>query len=81
MPRKFFKTVIQVTILSEDVPVGRDMRLHMIEHEITEGNCSGVKQVIEEKELTPREVTLALIEQDSDPEFFGLDEQGNEVEQ
>lgn len=72
--KKFFKTTITIEILSEKKYNSTD--LEKIAYDITDGDCSGVVNVTEYKELTPVEAAKALLAQGSDPEFFGLDEEG-----
>lgn len=77
--KKFFKTVVQVTILSEDEPcVTTD--LTAIECGITSDGWSGQVEIVKTTELTAPEVAKALMEQGSDPEFFGVDENGKAIE-
>jgi hypothetical protein len=78
--KTYWKTVIQVEILSENGPVPDGMDLDDIAYEIIDGDWSGQTKVVETKQLSAKEAADALIEQDSDPEFFGLDEAGKEVE-
>jgi len=73
--RKFFRTRIEVEILSEEEPV-KDASLSEIAHEIIYGSWSGRHRTIEEKSLSPKECAKALIEHGSDPSFFGLSESG-----
>lgn len=72
MDRKFFKTTITITVLSEDEPISPDSSLDDVIYEITEGNCSGDYEVSDVQELSPEETAKALIEQGSDPSFFEL---------
>ncbi len=76
--RKFFKSIVQIEIISDE-PIGSPS-LDIIHYEIMEGDWSGQYHVISETELTPSEAANELIEQGSDPGFFGLDDLGNEVE-
>ena len=79
MSRKFHKTVFQIEVLSEDpYPEGRS--LVDIAYDITEGECSGRVHRVSSEELDGRAMANALIEQDSDPEFFGLDQDGNKID-
>ena len=78
--RKFWKTVITLEVLSEDEPIDDSEGLLEIYDEITYGACSGISNVVKQQQLTPKEAAEALIKQGSDPEFFGIDEDGNEVE-
>jgi len=74
--RKFFKTIIQVEVLSEDEPYKFNY-LNELYYDITDGHCSGDIEVISQEQLTPEEAAKALIAQRSDPDFFGLDKDGN----
>ncbi len=81
MARKFFRTVIKVTVLSEGVPTATGLDLGAISYAITDGDCSGDIEQVEVVELTPKEAAEALIAQHSDPSFFGLDDDGNSEEE
>jgi hypothetical protein len=76
--RKFYRTTYKVVILSEG-EYGK-ASLYRIHYDITEGSCSGEVKRVSSKALTPRKMAKALMEQGSDPEFFMLDENGNEIE-
>lgn len=77
--RKFFKTVFQIEVLSEDKPLNDVGSLHDIAYQIDEGDCSGVVKHIKSIRLTAEKAAKALIEQGSDPEFFQLDATGNDL--
>lgn len=77
--RKFYKTVVTVTILSED-PVNQNIDLGGINHQITDGDWSGEVAMGESQKVTASEVAKLLEEQGSDPSFFGLDSEGNDVD-
>jgi hypothetical protein len=77
--KKFYRTEFKLVVLSEEKPAN-DMSLRQIAHEITDGDCSGDLEEVEVRELTPKEAADALIEQGSDPDFFGLDEDGNAID-
>lgn len=77
--RKFYKTVYKIEVLSEE-PMGYCESLSNIEYEITEGQCSGIFTEEEIIELTPQEMVVELESQGSDPEFFRLDKEGNDLE-
>jgi len=80
MARKFYKTIIQVEVLSEDNPIGDYVDLADLAYEITDGECSGNVEVKEKIELTGKQAADALENQGSDPSFFRLDDDGNDVE-
>ena len=60
-----------VEILSED-PIGSPS-LEEVAYEITHGSWSGTYEVSSSSEISDEEMRNALIEQGSDPTFFGLD--------
>ncbi len=78
--RKFYRTIIEVEVLSEE-PIG-DMDMDMIKyHTDTTGDFSGKYTTkSQDEEMDGVETARALMEQGSDPEFFGLDENGNDLE-
>lgn len=74
----FTRQVFEIEVLSDDGPISGS--LDNINYEITEGHCSGViKEIIREEQIPGEKMAKLLINQDSDPEFFGLDENGNTV--
>ena len=77
--RKFFKSVITVTVLSEDSPVGMSMELKDIDHAITEGDLVGVVELTSAYRITRKEVVDELTEMNSCTEFFGLDKNGRDA--
>ena len=80
MPKKktIHKTVVTVTVLSED-PYEFDSFEQLI-YDIVEGDCSGEAEVTSTTVLTGKEAADAVMEQASDPDFFQMDENGNELE-
>jgi len=78
MSRKFYKTTFQIEILSED-KIPEWMNLEKIAYEITTGEWSGTCERTKTKELSSKECAEELMNQGSDPEFFGIDENGNEL--
>jgi hypothetical protein len=80
MARKFYKTIIQVEVLSEDEPISGDTSLTALDEAITDGPCSGVTKTIRTQELNGQQAAKALIEHGSDPMFFGLNPDGSETE-
>ena len=78
--KKYWKTVIEVTVLSEDKPVGEGLELDDIHYEITEGHCSGDIVIKSQKQVCAKTMAKLLESQGSDPGFFQLDEDGKELE-
>lgn len=78
---KLYRTVITAIILSEDAPVPHGTSLLDISNMIVEGDWSGKITSDGGTEMSPKEAVVALLEQGSDPAFFGLDEQGNSIEE
>ena len=77
---KYFKTKVTIEILSEENAVGDGLTLDEINYEITQGHCSGKITTEEQTEVTSKEMAKLLQGQGSDPEFFQLDADGNELE-
>ncbi len=78
--RAFYKTVVQVTVLSEDKPVKFDS-LQELDFIITEGDCSGAYEVTSVERLTGSQMAKALEAQASAPSFFQLTpEEGEDTE-
>ena len=79
MKRKFYKTVLQVEILSE-TPVNFD-NLADVAYAITEGDCCGtVKDILNNKEISAKKCAEQLFAFGSEPGFFQLDEDGNDLD-
>jgi len=78
--RKYYKTVLRVVILSETKNITDNMDLYEIANEIDTGDCSGEVKTIEQSEVTPQVMAGLLEDQGSDPEFFRLDSDGNELD-
>ena len=67
----FYKTVVTVEILSErEISVNS---LHDIADQIETGDWSGAWDISSVEILSPKQMAKALIDQGSDPYFFGLD--------
>jgi hypothetical protein len=73
MSKKFYKSTITVTVLSEE-PIPPDASLADIAYNFTEGGDSGDWELTKVEELDGKQAAAALIAQGSDPEFFGLTE-------
>lgn len=74
----FYKTIIQIEVLSEDKPVD-DLDLRQISYEIYDGDCVGASSLISKQELTGKECANELYDLGSEPEFFNLDDDGNSL--
>jgi len=77
--RKFFKTVVIVEVISADYPPEFE-NLSQLQELITEGEHSGEYWTKMAKKITAKQAVKALIKQSSDPEFLGLDKNGNDLE-
>jgi hypothetical protein len=77
--RKFYRTVIEVEVLSN-----QEFEFDSLEsvHEaITTGDCSGDwRTTLSNSQTDGPTMAKLLIGQASDPSFFGLDEEGNDLE-
>jgi hypothetical protein len=77
--RKFYRTVFTFEILSED-PITQGLDLKEIAQETDEGSWSGRFLDSNQEEVDGRRMAELLTEQDSDPMFFMLDNEGNDVD-
>lgn len=78
--RKFYKTKVTVTVLSEyPLDVGH-LSLEKLSYLVDTGDCSGEVSVGESKVMGGKAAAKALVKQGSDPSFFMLDENGNDTE-
>lgn len=78
--KKIYRKVFRFEVLSEE-PIG-DMNLEEIAEETTTGHMSGqfLSTEIDNEVLTGKKAVMAIKNQGSDPEFFMLDENGNEID-
>jgi hypothetical protein len=75
--RKFHKTVLRVTVLSEE-PY-EFTSLSQTASDIDDGPCSGEVEVVSTKILSALQAAHALEKQASDPGFFNLTEKGEDA--
>lgn len=78
-PRKFYRTVIEIEVLSE-APYDAPFSLKIIEYDITFGECSGRWYTTKVEEIDGPTMAQLLLEQASDPAFFGLSPEGRDLE-
>jgi hypothetical protein len=78
--RKFYKQRISIVVLSED-PIDPEMSLSEIIRESDEGAFSRSEERGDCHEIGGKQAATALIAQGSDPEFFQIDRDGNDVEE
>lgn len=76
--RKFYKTIVQFEILSEE-PVG-SVDLETIAFMTNEGDWSGRFLETFEEEVDGPVMASLLLDQGSDSEFFGLTEDGEDLD-
>lgn len=76
---RFYRTTIEVEILSEGCPIISGLTLADIHEAITTGEWNGEWNAESRIEVTPRQMAKLLIKQGSDPQFFQLDEDGNDI--
>ena len=77
--RKFYRRVIQFEILSEE-PLDDSISLETIAYEVDQGSWSGqfLDDVINER-VAPATMADLLYSQGSEPGFFQLDDEGNDL--
>ena len=84
MARSFYKTVISVTLLTEHDLLDQQYfditDLDQIVQMIDGGDAVGVLEVCSTKELTGKEMADALVEAESEPGAFTLNEDGTDAE-
>jgi len=80
----FHKVVVQFEVLCPNDEARDSIHnasLADIHHMTMDGDCSGrFLEASADEKLSPEEAAKALIEQGSDPEFFGIDENGNQID-
>lgn len=79
--KKLYRNVFVVEVLSEE-PLPDGMSLQDIDYEITDGHCSGaITTKHYNQEVTGRKAAKMVMAQGTDPEFFQMNEFGNEVDE
>jgi hypothetical protein len=77
--RKFYRTIIQIEVLSEEPYSKTD--LETIAEDISIGHQSGIVTIpVDSEEMDGKTCAAKLKKQGSDTEFFSLDEHGNDTE-
>lgn len=77
--RTFYVTVVQVTILSEQ-PYDPHKDLDEIYQDITTGDANGdTTTILSNDQVNVPTAARMLTDSGSDPEFFGLDDAGNDI--
>jgi hypothetical protein len=78
--RKFFKTTFTVTVLHEESVYTPD-DLNVVHQDITDGDYCGTFEQHNTIEIDGKQAASELVRMASDPYWFNLDEDGNDVEQ
>lgn len=76
--RKFYRTKIVVEVLSEDPYY--ETNLSNVARDIYSGECVGSVDCEDSKVLSGQEAAAALSEFGSEPAFFNLDDDGNDLD-
>ena len=76
--RKFFKRVVTIEVLSES-PIPEGMSITNMIIEAMSGDYSMRAYNVNDKELNGKQAAKALLNQGSDPSFFGLSARGNDT--
>jgi len=81
MKKTLYKTIIQYEILSED-PINENQSLDDIAYQTTEGSWSGrfLPTVTFNEPISGIEAVNAVKAQGSDPDFFFMDNEGNNID-
>lgn len=80
-PRKFYRYVFELEVLSEELLDPSGITLDDLSYETTQGHCSGMMTVKKTEEVSGKRMAKLLKKQGSDPEFFQLDDKGNDVKE
>ena len=83
--RKFYRVVFQCEVLIDSEDTFESMangfwRMDEVANKITKVDCSGNFYVKSAQEVTPKQMVKLLQNQGSDPGFFSLYEDGNDIE-
>ena len=73
----FHKTVIRVTVLSDDGPLPDDIDLAGIAYEITDGDATGTWEIESSEFISKEQMIRELDAVGTDPDFFGIDIQNS----
>ena len=76
--KKFYKTTITLEVLSEQ-EIGSCINLEYLSREIESGDFSGSVVGFESEKIDGKETANKLISHGSDPEFFMIDADGEDV--
>ena len=76
--KKYYKTTITLEVLSEE-PIPSWMEAKDVLNEMDNGDFVGVTNEAAPKELTGKQMADELVKFGSKPEFFSLNEDGEEV--
>jgi len=76
--RKFYRTIVTVEVLSEE-PLD-NMGLDALHYAITDGDCVGRTHFGDPQEVEASDAADRLYEMGSEPNFFRLDDKGNDAE-
>ncbi len=77
--RNFYRTVITVEVLSEEPFEFRNLK--DVHYAITDGDCSGSYGTTSVETADGRRMAELLLNQGSDPDFFGLTEAGEDMDE
>lgn len=80
MTRKFFINKVTISVLTEDEPLRDNIDIADLAYAIDDGPAVGGPMVIESTPVTAKAAADKLYEFHSDPSFFRLDDDGNDLE-
>lgn len=76
---KFTKTIIEVIVITDENTDLSEFTLGQIANDLLYGDIAGKWTITEEKEISPKECAKELIQMECDPEFMGINENGEEI--
>ena len=77
-PRKFFRSVIRLEVISTG-PYEAPVNFEQLGYNISAGPDLGTATVLESQELNGQQTVAAMRKMNWNPEWFELDENGNDL--
>lgn len=78
-PRKFYRTIYSVEILSQE-PIPGELDLHTVLGMAQDGDYSGRNVKTCQDEINAKDAATFLKVHGSEPAFFSIDDEGNEIQ-
>ena len=76
---KFYKTIIQITVISDNGPKVQNLTLTDIAYEMIQGELAGSWEITKHNAISSKQCAKELMKMNCEPDFMGLDDKGNEI--